>query len=61
MAAVTTSLSFGITASTTYEASPYALARKFYPGSPHPWSGCIVMRLGCGRWSIGGGIFRARR
>ncbi|KAB8261587.1 luciferase-like domain-containing protein [Aspergillus pseudonomiae] len=29
MASVTTSLSFGITASTTYETSPYALARKF--------------------------------
>ena len=28
MAAVTTSLSFGITASTTYD-SPYALARKY--------------------------------
>ncbi|KAL4897036.1 luciferase-like domain-containing protein [Aspergillus ambiguus] len=29
MASVTESLSFGITASTTYETSPYALARKF--------------------------------
>ena len=29
MASVTESLSFGVTASTTYETSPYALARKF--------------------------------
>ncbi|KAF9891131.1 hypothetical protein FE257_005067 [Aspergillus nanangensis] len=29
MASVTSSLAFGITASTTYETSPYALARKF--------------------------------